>query len=68
MESIFLKKKLITNNKNVKNFKFYNKNNIFIIGIDKWENLEEFLNKKYHDIDRKILEKYDFKNWLDRFK
>ena len=68
MESIFLKKKLITNNKNVKDFKFYNKNNIFIIGIDKWENLEEFLNKKYHDIDRKILEKYDFKNWLDRFK
>lgn len=68
MESIFLKKKLITNNKNVANYDFYNKNNIFIIGIDNFDNFFDFLNSEYVDIDSKIIDYYDYENWVERFK
>lgn len=66
LESIFFEKKLITNNKNIRNFDFYNKNNIFIIGVDKIEKLKYFIELKYNEIDRKIMHKYTFENWLDR--
>ena len=68
MEALFFKKKLITSNKNIKNYDFYNKNNIFIIGEDNWKNLNKFINSKYEDIDDKIIEYYDFPNWIKRFK
>ena len=68
MESIFLKKKLITNNKNVKNYDFYNKDNIFIIGIDNWNKISKFINDSYAEISKEIVEKYDFEDWINRFK
>ncbi len=68
MESIFHKKKLITSNKTIKKQKFYNKNNIFIIGIDKWENLNDFINSDYEEIDQEIIDYYDFEEWIKRFK
>lgn len=64
MESIFLNKKLITNDTSIKNYDFYNKNNIFIIGIDKYETLKEFINGKYQIVDKHILEKYEYSSWL----
>lgn len=66
MESIFFKKKLITNNKNIINYKFYNKKNIFIIGEDNFENLKTFINEKYTDLDKSIVEYYNFSSWLNR--
>ena len=68
MESLFFEKKLITTNKNVKNYGFYNKNNIFIIGEDKWQNLEEFINSEYEKINPEIIDYFDFKQWIKRFK
>ena len=68
MESIFHKKKLITSNKTITNQKFYNRNNIFIIGIDKWENLNDFINSDYEEIDQEIIDYYDFEEWIQRFK
>ena len=68
MEALFFKKKLITNNENVKNYDFYNKNNIFILGKDNIKNLNKFINSKYVDIDQKIIDYYDFDNWIERFK
>lgn len=67
MESIFFEKKLITNNKDIINYEFYDPNNIFIIGNDDFNNLEKFLNSKYKKIDKKIIEYYDYNNWLKRF-
>lgn len=67
MESIFFKKKLITNNQNIINYDFYNKNNIFIIGKDDWSNLTKFINSDYKEIDQKIIDYYDFENWIKRF-
>ncbi len=67
MESLFFKKKLITNNSNIANYDFYNKNNIFIIGKDNWKNISKFINSNYEEIDQDIVLKYDFKNWIKRF-
>jgi hypothetical protein len=68
MESIFWKKKLVTNNKNIIHEKFYDPTWIFILGLDKLENLKHFINSR-HDISRQIEfeEFYDFGSWISRF-
>ena len=68
MEALFFKKKLITSNKNIKNYDFYNKNNIFIIGKDDWKNINTFINSRYEKIDQNIIDYYDFDEWIKRFK
>ena len=54
LEAAYYKKKLITNNAEVKSMKFYSKNNIFLYPED---NIDE---------DSQI-EYYSFRNWLKRF-
>lgn len=66
MESIFFEKKLITNDKNVKNYDFYNKNNIFIIGEDDPKNLVSFINGKYEKIEKDIIHNYDIETWIKK--
>lgn len=67
LESIFYEKKLITNNKNIVNYDFYDKNNIFIIGIDDMDKMKNFINSEYKKIDKKIIDYYKFESWFDRF-
>ena len=67
LESIFYKKKLITNNPNIKKMDFYNPNNIFIWGEDAVENLPEFLKNRYVDVPEHIVCKYDLYSWVRRF-
>lgn len=67
MEALFLRKKLITNNKNILNFDFYNKENIFVIGIDQMEDINVFLDKPYVNINKEVMNKYDFSTWLRNF-
>lgn len=67
MEALFLEKKLITNNKDIKNYDFYNPNNIFILGEDNIENIKEFMNKPYEKVEQRIIDYYDFEQWLSRF-
>lgn len=67
MESLFLKKKLITNNLFINEYNFYNSQNIFILGKDKEEDLLDFINSNYIDIDDSILSDYDYHNWVKRF-
>lgn len=67
MESIFFEKKLITNNKDIQNYDFYDPQNIFIIGKDKDEDLVSFLNTPYKKIDKKLVDYFDFHNWIKRF-
>lgn len=66
MEAIFFNKKLITDNKNILEYKFYNKKNIFIIGYDDFEGIKDFLNSEYEEIDKNIINEYDFENWISR--
>ncbi|MEC5394901.1 hypothetical protein [Bergeyella sp. RCAD1439] len=58
-------KKLITNNTTIKEYDFYNPNNIFVIENENLEGLEAFLKTDYI-IDEKIKEKYAFSNWIKR--
>jgi len=67
MESIFLKKKLITSDTTIVNQVFYDKRNIFILGEDDEDQLHSFINTPYNDISKDIVDKYDVKNWLKRF-
>lgn len=67
LESLFLKKKLITNNKDLQNSEFYKKNNIFIIGTDNINELRNFINTPYdHSVD-KFISKYDVDAWFNNF-
>lgn len=66
MECLFLKKKLITDNKEIKKFDFYNRNNIFILGEDNIEEMRKFINTPFEDIKQEIIDKYDYKNWCLR--
>ena len=61
MEALFLERKLITNNTDIKNYDFYNHDNIFI------NEIKEFINKPYKKIDQDIIDYYDFDQWLNRF-
>ncbi|MCO6504920.1 MAG: hypothetical protein J6568_05840 [Snodgrassella sp.] len=65
-ESLYYKKKLITNNSNVQLFDFYHPSNIFI-----WEEnqniselLAKFLEKPMVEIDPETMYKYSFGNWI----
>lgn len=69
LEALFFEKKLITDNKDIINYDFYNENNIFIIDFENLTNktikkIEEFLKKDYIQINEEILEKYTFEYWL----
>ena len=66
MESIFFRKKLITNNVSVKNYKFYRKENIFVIGEDDYSHLKEFVLSPYADVGSFDVKNFDVHQWLDR--
>ena len=51
----------------MKSYEFYHPDNIFILGENKIEDLPEFMEKKYVEIDETIVDKYDCKQWLERF-
>lgn len=67
LEALFMRKKLITNFVDIKDYDFYNPDNIFILGVDSQEQLDKFIYSPYnHEVDRYI-DKYDFGSWLGRF-
>ena len=63
-ESIGYGKKLITNNLLVKEYDFYNPNNIFIIEKGSFDNFDEFLNAPYQPLEKEIQDKYSFSSWI----
>lgn len=68
MESIYWKKKLVTNNRSIVNEFFFNPKNIFVLGKNDLSKLCAFLNEEndFRDYDT-LQEFYDFNNWLIRF-
>lgn len=65
LESMYFRKKMITNNTKIRNYDFYNKNNIFIYGLDNIEELTDFLESPYIELPNSILKKYSFDNWFE---
>ena len=46
---------------------FYRPNNIFVLGIDKLENLKSFLELPYEKVNEDIKVRYEFSRWIERF-
>ncbi len=64
-EAIGYHKKLITTNKDIKTYDFYNSNNIYV--IDDVKNISiplSFFETDYEEIPKQIVEKYMLKNWV----
>lgn len=63
LETLGAKKKLITTNKDIKNYDFYDEQNIYI--YDKKIDLNSvFFNTDYKEIDKEIYHKYSLRSWL----
>ena len=67
LEAMFFETKLITNNKNIRNFEFYDSNNIFIIGEDDSDYLSLFLKKPFQPIQKKNLYMFEAQGWIKNF-
>ena len=64
-ESLGLEKKLITTNADIKNYDFYNPNNILVIDEKNPIIPMEFFENDYEKIPNSILEKYTLKGWTN---
>jgi hypothetical protein len=59
-----LQKKLITDNENIKDYDFYNPNNIFIWNNNNQNLLSDFLIAPYEEVPEDIKNKYDINQWI----
>lgn len=66
VESIFLQKKVITNNILLRNYKLFRFGNIEIIDLNNIENIEHFIKKQFSPYPENIIEEYKFNSWLKR--
>lgn len=67
LEALFMGKKLITNNTDIRKYDFYHPNNIFIIGENDWYDLRSFVYSPYHAVNKEIIHKYSADEWMKRF-
>lgn len=65
LEALTFRKKLITNNREIINYEFYNHKNIFVLGVDPVSGLESFMAQPYVDIPKDVLMKYDVNRWVE---
>ncbi|MGN1456636.1 MAG: hypothetical protein ACI4XP_01630 [Acutalibacteraceae bacterium] len=63
MECLGAKRKLITTNSDIKNYDFYNENNVLVFDGNINPDAPFFKNS-YQDIPEKIYQKYSLRNWL----
>jgi len=55
---------LITTNKTILGYEFYHPNNIFVLD-NNYDQLLEFLELPYVEMDDSIIKTYSFTNWLN---
>jgi hypothetical protein len=66
-ESLALNRKLITTNKNICGYDFYNPNNIYVISRNSLHVPHEFFEKRYIEPPMEILKKYSSSEWIKDF-
>lgn len=64
MDILGLKRKMITTNRDIVNYDFYNENNLFILDRNSLNMDYGFLTLPYQELDEKIYSKYSMKSWL----
>lgn len=67
LEAMFYHKKIITNSPHIKNETFYRKNNIFILGEDRIDELKEFVFSPFDASIDAALADYRMMPWIERF-
>ena len=65
-EALNFNKKIITDNKAVVEYDFYNPKNIYITDFTNFNGLIDFLETPFQEIDELIKSKYNFKNWIQQ--
>lgn len=65
IEMLGIKKKLITTNKDIVNYDFYNPNNIKIIDRENPILDIDFIKSTYLEVESKVYEKYGIEKWLE---
>ena len=64
LESIASRAKIITTNRDIVNYDFYNNNNIFLIDINNAIITSEFINCPFIPLNDDVLEKYSLSSWV----
>lgn len=66
-DALFLKKKIITNSKTIKDADFYHPDNIYVIEDDQLSGIEDFMNRPFHDIPEDISNQYEVNHWINNY-
>ncbi|PXY43699.1 hypothetical protein [Flavobacterium hydrophilum] len=64
-DALALDKKIITTNESIKEYDFYNPNNILVIEPDNISIPDSFLNSAYEIVPEEIYQKYTLNNWIN---
>lgn len=64
IEMLGAQKKLITTNADIKNYDFYNENNVYVIDRNSPNLKKEFFDSPYLSIEPEIYEKYALRSWI----
>jgi len=64
IEMLGMKKKLITTNKSIKLYDFFDENNIFLLDRNNPIINPEFIKNKYKMLDKSIYQRYSLNNWV----
>lgn len=67
LEAMFYRKKLITNFKDITEYDFYKKDNIFLLKENNLDLLYEFMKRPYKNIEKNIIYKYTSQGWWENF-
>lgn len=65
-EAMALKKKIITNNVEIKKYPFYNPNNILVVDFDDFKIPATFFETNYEEIDKGIYEDFTLNSWINK--
>lgn len=65
IEALGSQRKLITTNKDIVNYDFFDKNNIHVFDLESFEIPSEFLETEYHEINENIYKKYSLSSWIN---
>ncbi|MDX8567012.1 hypothetical protein OZ668_03395 [Elizabethkingia sp. HX XZB] len=65
-EAIALEKKIITDNENIKNYDFYNPDNILVLDKDMANINSDFFQKPYNALAKEYYNKYTLNQWTER--
>ena len=67
LEALFMNKKLMTTNRKIKEYDFYDPANVYIIGGDEQRTVKEFIYTPQVYIQDDITNAYDITHWIKKF-